>query len=224
MTTTDEERAQMRDIVARYPQPRSAVMPLLHLAQSRDGAVTAPAIDDIAELLGMSRAEVSGVASFYTMYLRQVGGKFRVGVCINSLCAILGGDEIWESLVDYVGVGNLETTDDGLVSLERIECQAACTHAPVMTLNWEFLDNQTPTSARDIVDRIRAGEPVASTRGPQVIPQIDAVGRSLAGVDDLLNDTDNGLDDLTLAGLTLAKQLGHTVPAQGGRAATDEGA
>lgn len=216
MTTTDDVLAQqMREIVQRYPQPRSAVMPLLHLLQSRDGSVTSAAIDEIADLLGMSRAEVSGVATFYTMYLRKPGGKYRIGVCINSLCAILGGDEIWESLVDYLGVGHFETTDDGLLSLERIECQAACTHAPVMTLNWEYLDNQTPTTARDLVDRLRAGETVASTRGPRAIPQIDAVGRSLAGVDAGLDDTDNGLDEQTLAGLRLARELGHTVPDQG---------
>jgi NADH-quinone oxidoreductase subunit E len=216
MTTTDDVLTQqMREIVARYPQPRSAVMPLLHLLQSRDGSVTPAAIDEIAELLGMSRAEVFGVATFYTMYLRKPGGKYRIGVCINSLCAILGGDEIWESLVDYVGVGNFETTDDGLLSLERIECQAACTHAPVMTLNWEYLDNQTPSSARDIVDRLRAGETITSTRGPRAIPEIDAVGRSLAGVDAALDDTDSGLDDQTLAGLRLARELGHSVPDQG---------
>jgi NADH-quinone oxidoreductase subunit E len=222
MTSPDATMAQMREIVERYPRPRSAVMPLLHLLQSRDGSVTSGAVDDVAELLGMSRAEVTAVATFYTMYLRQPGGKYRVGVCTNSLCAILGGDQIWESLVDYVGVGNLETTDDGLISLERIECQAACTHAPVMTLNWEFLDNQTPASARDVVDKVRAGEPVASTRGPQVIPEISAVGRSLAGVEDLLDDTDNGLDAPTLAGLTLARELGHALPATD--VATDKGA
>jgi NADH-quinone oxidoreductase subunit E len=216
MTTTDDVLTQqMREVVARYPQPRSAVMPLLHLLQSRDGSVTPAAIDEIAELLGMSRAEVFGVATFYTMYLRKPGGKYRIGVCINSLCAILGGDEIWESLVDYVGVGNFETTSDGLLSLERIECQAACTHAPVMTLNWEYLDNQTPSSARDIVDRLRAGETITSTRGPRAIPEIDAVGRSLAGVDAALDDTDSGLDDQTLAGLRLARELGHSVPDQG---------
>jgi NADH-quinone oxidoreductase subunit E len=216
MTTTDDVLTQqMREIVARYPQPRSAVMPLLHLLQSRDGSVTPAAIDEIAELLGMSRAEVFGVATFYTMYLRKPGGKYRIGVCINSLCAILGGDEIWESLADYVGVGNFETTSDGLLSLERIECQAACTHAPVMTLNWEYLDNQTPSSARDIVDRLRAGETITSTRGPRAIPEIDAVGRSLAGVDAALDDTDSGLDDQTLAGLRLARELGHSVPDQG---------
>jgi NADH-quinone oxidoreductase subunit E len=216
MTTTDDALVQqMREIVQRYPQPRSAVMPLLHLLQSRDGSVTSAAIDEIAQLLGMSSAEVSGVATFYTMYLRKPGGKYRIGVCINSLCAILGGDQIWESLVDYVGVGNFETTDDGLLSLERMECQAACTHAPVMTLNWEYLDNQTPSSARDLVDRLRAGEMIASTRGPRVIPEINAVGRSLAGVDAVLDDTDNGLDDQTVAGLRLARELGHSVPDQG---------
>lgn len=212
MAITDETRAQMRAIRERYPRARSAVMPCLHLAQSVEGHVSPEAVDVVADELGMTHAEVTAVATFYTMYLRGDAGRYRIGVCVNSLCAVLGGDEIWDSLVDHVGVGNFETTPDGAVTLERIECQAACTHAPVMTVNWEFLDNQTPASARELVDRLRAGETVAATRGPRVVPTFDAVGESLAGVDERLSDDDVALDDETLVGLRRARELGQAAP------------
>lgn len=212
MAISDSTRGQMREIIARYPRSRSAVMPCLHLAQSVEGHVSPEAIAVVADELGLTPAEVTAVATFYTMYLRERGGEYRIGVCINSLCAILGGDEIWESLVDYVGIGNLETTPDGKISMERIECQAACTHAPVMTVNWEFLDNQTPQSAREVVDSIRSGEPVASTRGPREVASFSTVGESLAGVDDRLSDSDVALDELTLAGLHAARERGHAAP------------
>jgi NADH-quinone oxidoreductase subunit E len=212
MAISDAMRVQLREIRARYPHGRSAVMPCLHLAQATEGYVSPAAISAVAEELAMTHAEVTAVATFYTMYLRQPGGRYRIGVCINSLCAILGGDDLWEALVDYLGVGNSETTPDGLISLERIECQAACTHAPVMTLNWELLDNQTPSSAREVVDRLRAGEPVAATRGPRQVPPFSAIGESLAGFDDRLGLDDVALDDQTLAGLRTARELGHEAP------------
>ena len=84
------------------------------------------------------------MATFYTMYLRRPRRRVPHRRLRQLVVRVLGGDEIWESLVDYVGVGNFETTPDGKITMERIECQAACTHAPVMTVNWEFLDNQTP--------------------------------------------------------------------------------
>jgi len=215
MAISDPVRGQMREISARYPRSRSAVMPCLHLAQSVEGYISPEAVGVVAQELDLTPAEVTAVATFYTMYLREQGGEYRIGVCINSLCAILGGDDIWESLVDYVGVGNFETTSDGKISIERIECQAACSHAPVMTVNWEFMDNQTPESARQIVDTIRGGDPVASTRGPREIPGFAAVGESLAGVDDRLADSDVGLDDLTLVGLRVARERGHSAPPAG---------
>ncbi|MFZ0324137.1 MAG: NAD(P)H-dependent oxidoreductase subunit E [Actinomycetes bacterium] len=212
MAISDETRVQMREIIALYPRSRSAVMPCLHLAQSVEGYVSPEAISVVADELAMSQAEVTAVATFYTMYLRGEAGEYRIGVCINSLCAILGGDDIWESLVDYVGVGSFETTDDGAISLERIECQAACTHAPVMTVNWEFLDNQTPESARSLVDTIRSGGPVGCSRGPKVVQPFSTVGEALAGVDDRLSETDVALDELMLAGLRVARERGHVAP------------
>lgn len=201
-------RDEIRLVRARYPRARSAVMPSLHLGQAAAGCVTPQVVAVIAEELQMSRAEVTAVASFYTMYLREPGGQYRVGVCTNSLCAILGGDEIWDRLVDHAGQAPVDPDDPRSVTVERIECQAACTHAPVMTLNWELLDNQTPQSAVALIDRLRGGEPVAATRGRRVVAPFADTVRSLAGVDDPVNDDDVALDAPTLVGLRLAEQQG----------------
>ena len=165
-TTLDE----LREIAARYPQARSGLLPMLHLVQSVEGRVTSAGIEACAEILGISAAEVAGVATFYTMYKRRPVGDYHVGVCTNTLCAVLGGDAIFAGLREHLDVGNDETTADGRVSLEHIECNAACDFAPVVMVNWEFFDNQTVESAKDLVDRLRAGEPVRSTRGPVVQP------------------------------------------------------
>jgi NADH-quinone oxidoreductase subunit E len=207
MAVSETTRIQMRDIVALYPRKRSALMPLLHLVQADEGAVTLEGIAEVAEIVGLTEAEVTGVVTFYTMYVKRRSGKYRVGVCINSLCAILGGDEIWDALVSHCGVGNKETTDDGAITLERIECQAACTHAPVMTANWEFLDDMTVAKAVELVDELRAGATVKSTRGP-VIRSFPEAERTVAGIDDGLAGDGDHRDDRVLAGLRLAKENG----------------
>jgi NADH-quinone oxidoreductase subunit E len=207
MAIAENTRAQMREVLDRYPQKRSALMPLLHLAQADEGYISPEGVALVAELVEISEAEVTAVATFYTMYLKREGGRVRVGVCINSLCAVLGGDEIWDALVDHCGVGHNQTTDDSAVTLERIECQAACTHAPVMTANWEFLDDMTVAKAKQVVDDARAGRPIQSTRGPVVRSFSDAE-RTIAGVDDGLTAEGDHRDDRTLAGLRLAQQNG----------------
>src|SRR5688500_15605418 len=119
-TALDETvRAEMLEIIARYPEPRSALLPMLHLVQSYARYVTPEGIGLCAEVLGITEAEVSAVATFYTMYKRRPVGEFHVGVCTNTLCAVMGGDAIWDDLSEYLGVGHDETTDDGKVSLER---------------------------------------------------------------------------------------------------------
>ena len=105
------------------------------------------------------------MATFYTMYRRGPTGDYLVGVCTNTLCAIMGGDAIFEALKEHLGIGNDQTTDDGSVTLQHIECNAACDFAPVVMVNWEFFDNQTPESARELVDSLRAGNPKEPTRG-----------------------------------------------------------
>ena len=144
-----------KEIVARYPSARSALLPLLHLVQSEDGYLTPAGIAFCAAQLGLTHAEVTAVATFYSMYRRTPTGEYLVGVCTNTLCAIMGGDAILEALQDHLGIHAGQTTDDGRVTLEHVECNAACDYAPVVMVNWEFFDNQTPSSARDLVDGLR---------------------------------------------------------------------
>ena len=198
-------RADAAKVVARYPRERSAVLPLLHLVQSVDGYVSPRGIELCADLLGLTGAEVSGVATFYTQFKRHPNGTYTLGVCTNTLCAIMGGDEIWASVSDYLGIGHDETTADGLVTLERIECNAACDYAPVVMANWEFFDNQTPTSTKALVDDLRSGAPVTPTRGPSRVCSFKQVSRILAGFNDGLADEGVGAGPASLEGLTAAR-------------------
>ena len=122
----------------------------------------------IADRLGLTTAEVSAVSTFYTMYKRRNVGEHHIGVCTNTLCALLGGDAVYDAVSERLGAGHNQTDVAGTFWLERIECQAACTHAPVMTVDWEFMDDQTPVSAVEVIDRLAAGDRVASTRGPEI--------------------------------------------------------
>ncbi len=144
----DDVRARLerdaREIIERYPDSRSALLPMLHLVQSEEGHVTRTGMQFCADMLDLTTAEVTAVATFYTMYRRRPSGDYQVGVCTNTLCAVMGGDAIFSALQEHLGVGNGETTDDGKVTLEHIECNAACDFAPVVMVNWEFFDNQTP--------------------------------------------------------------------------------
>ena len=179
--------------------------------QSAEGQVTARGIEACAAILGISAAEVSGVATFYTMYKRRPVGDYHVGVCTNTLCAIMGGDLIFERLKDHLDVGNDETTDDGKITLEHIECNAACDYAPVMTVNWEFMDNMTPESATTLVDDLRSGVEVHSTRGPRLCTWREAE-RVLAGFPDDLADEGPSAGPASLVGLKIARDQGWTAP------------
>ena len=203
--------AELEEIAARYPQARSGLLPMLHLVQSVEGRVTSRGIEACAEILGISAAEVSGVATFYTMYKRRPVGDYHVGVCTNTLCAIMGGDLIFERLKDHLDIGNDETTDDGKVTLEHVECNAACDFAPVMTVNWEFMDNMTPESAIALVDDLRSGTEVHSTRGPRVCTWREAE-RVLAGFPDGLADEGPSAGPASLVGLEIAREQGWTAP------------
>ncbi len=207
-TTTYDE---LREIAARYPQARSGLLPMLHLVQSTEGQVTPEGIEACAEILGISAAEVSGVATFYTMYKRRPVGDYHVGVCTNTLCAVMGGDLIFERLKQHLDVGNDETTEDGKVTLEHVECNAACDYAPVVMVNWEFMDNQTPESATQLVDDLREGKEVRSTRGPRICTWREAE-RVLAGFPDDLADEGPTAGPASLAGLEIARERGWTAP------------
>ena len=201
--------ALIESIIKRYPRSRSAIMPLLHLAQARDGYVTPESIEVIAEKLGLETAEVSAVATFYTQYKRQPVGEYHVGVCTNTLCAVLGGDAIFEALKEHLNVENDEVTQDGKVSVEHIECNAACDFAPVVMVNWEFYDNQTVQSAKDLVDACRAGNPPAPTRGPNKLPTWKENSEVLAGINDGRAGEGIQAGEPTLLGLKLSKEGGR---------------
>lgn len=203
-----------QEVVGRYPQRRSALLPLLHLVQSVDGYVSTRGIDFCAEVLGLTAAEVSGVATFYTQYKRYPNGRYTVGVCTNTLCAIMGGDAIFDRLSDHLGVGHDETTQDGAITLERVECNAACDFAPVVMTNWEFFDNQTPDSAVELVDALRAGDEVRPTRGPNRVCSFKEVSRVLAGFPDGLAGEGPPAGPASLAGLRVAHEMGWRAPGE----------
>jgi NADH-quinone oxidoreductase subunit E len=205
-------RADADAVLARYPQPRSALLPLLHLVQSEDGYVSPAGIAFCADVLGLSRANVSAVATFYSQYKRRPNGEYTVGVCTNTLCAVMGGDAIFERLSSRLGIHHDETTEDGRITLEQIECNAACDYAPVMMINWEFFDNQTPESALAVVDAILEGEPVTPTRGAGTVATFKEVSRVLAGFEDGRADEGNAGGKPTFEGLRLAREKGWHAP------------
>jgi NADH-quinone oxidoreductase subunit E len=211
MAITDKTRAELAELAGRYPQPRSALLPMLHLVASEEGMVSSDGIAACAETLALSTAEVSAVASFYTMFKRRPMGRHHVGVCTNTMCALLGGDAVWEAVSNRAGCGHDEVSADGNFDLERIECQAACTHAPVMTVDWEYFDRMTPDAAVAVLDQLAAGVEVRATRGPAV-RGFRAALRTISGIDDdgLAGDG-GGADELMLAGLQAAKAAGVPV-------------
>jgi NADH-quinone oxidoreductase subunit E len=209
---TDKTREDARQIMARYPKKRSALLPMLHLVQAEEGYVSPEGIALCAEELDLTKAEVGAVATFYTMYRRKPAGTYHVGVCTNTLCAVLGGDALFAIAKEHLGIGNNETTPDGSVSLEHIECNAACDYAPVVMVNWEFYDNQDPASLRDLLDRCKAGNPPAPTRGPSRLVTFKEMSRVLAGFNDGLGQEGVTGGPPSLVGLEIAKQRGDVAP------------
>ncbi|MET0900592.1 MAG: NADH-quinone oxidoreductase subunit NuoE [Mycobacterium sp.] len=201
-------------IVGRYPHPRSALLPMLHLVQAEDGCLTAAGIAFCANRLQLTEAEVTAVATFYSMYRRTPTGRYLVGVCTNTLCAIMGGDAILEALENHLGIHAGQTTADGAVTLDHVECNAACDYAPVVMVNWEFYDNQTPSSARELADSLAAAEPLAPSRGAPLCTFAET-GRILAGLTEPAAEA-TGPGPATLAGLRVAGRLGMQAPGAGG--------
>jgi NADH-quinone oxidoreductase subunit E len=214
MALSDEARGrlapQAAEIIGRYPRPRSALLPLLHLVQSEEGYVSADGIAYCAEQLGLTEADVTGVVSFYTMYKRKPVGEYHVGVCTTALCAVMGGDAILADLTEHLGVALNEPTADGKVSVEHVECNAACDYAPVVMVNWEFFDNMTPQSARELVDGLRSGADVAPTRGAPRLCSWKQVSKILAGFPDGQATGGDTRGAPTLAGLRIAREQGWT--------------
>ena len=212
---SEETRKRAREIVARYPadRSRSALLPLLHLVQSEEGYVSPAGVAFCAEILGLNKAQVGAVATFYTMYKRRPTGDYLVSVCTNTMCNVLGGQEVYDALSEYLGVGHEETTGDGKVTLEHAECLAACDYGPVMTVNYDFFDGVNPDTAKGVVDELRAGGRPMPTRGARLCT-LKEMALQLAGFADERDGAvaDGPAGDPTLRGLRLAQEHGISVP------------
>ncbi|MCZ7377344.1 NADH-quinone oxidoreductase subunit NuoE [Micromonospora sp. WMMC250] len=215
MTFTDTTRERAREIIARYPadRSRSALLPLLHLVQAEEGYVSPAGVAFCAEVLGLNKAQVGAVATFYTMYKRKPTGDFLVSVCTNTMCNVLGGQEVYDTLSEHLGVGHDETTADGTITLEHAECLAACDYGPVMTVNYDFFDGVDASTAVGVVDELRAGGRPMPTRGARLCT-LKEMAVQLAGFADERDGAvaDGGPGEPTLRGLRLAQQHGVSVP------------
>ncbi|MET8465694.1 NADH-quinone oxidoreductase subunit NuoE [Micromonospora zamorensis] len=211
---TDETRERAREIIARYPadRSRSALLPLLHLVQAEEGYVSPAGVTFCAEVLGLNKAQVGAVATFYTMYKRKPTGDFLVSVCTNTMCNVLGGQEVYDTLSEHLGVGHDETTADGTITLEHAECLAACDYGPVMTVNYDFFDGVDASTAVGVVDELRAGGRPMPTRGARLCT-LKEMAVQLAGFADEREGAvaDGGPGEPTLRGLRLAQEHGVSV-------------
>jgi NADH-quinone oxidoreductase subunit E len=152
-----EERA--REIISRYPQKRSAVMPLLYLAMAEDGYLTNEGMEEVARWVGITPAQVHAVASFYTMYKREPTGRYLISCCTSISCMLLGGDDVLQAVEEESGVPHGETDSHGLLSVEHVECIGACGGAPAVQVNYELIEGVTPDRARDLVNWLSGARP-----------------------------------------------------------------
>jgi NADH-quinone oxidoreductase subunit E len=215
---TEQTLLEAREIIARYPVARSALLPMLHLVQSVQGYVSPEGVAFCAAQLRLTKAEVGAVATFYTMYKRRPTGRHLVSVCTNTLCSVLGGQRIMDALSADLGVHHDETTADGSITLEHAECLAACDYAPVVTVDYEFYDQQDVESARALVEALRRGEKPPPTRGAP-LTDFKGVSRQLAGFSQYEDPYDMAAAvdapaalGPTLAGLRLAEDRGEAAP------------
>ncbi len=210
----DQLLTQAREIIARYPadRSRSALLPLLHLVQSVEGYVSPAGVEFCAGVLGLNKAQVGAVATFYTMYKRRPTGDWLVSVCTNTMCNVLGGQQVYDTLAEHLGVGHDETTADGTITLEHAECLAACDYAPVMTVNYDYFDGVDPATAVGLVDELRAGGRPMPSRGARLCT-LKEMSRQLAGFADDREGAvaDGRAGEPTLRGLRLAEQHGISV-------------
>jgi len=219
--------AKAQDLISRYPQSRSALLPMLHLVQSVEGYVSQEGIAFCAKNLDLSDAEVSAVATFYTMYKRRPCGEHLVSVCTNTLCAAMGGDAIYEKLQTHLGseekpLEHNETAgtpnEPGSITLEHAECLAACDLAPVIQVNYEYFDNQTEEKAVALVDALQAGKKPAPTRGAPLTnfkgAELQLAGFFPEDAQQYRTDVDGPSQAVeTLRGAQVAQDRGWTAPA-----------
>jgi NADH-quinone oxidoreductase subunit E len=176
------------DIIARYPRPKSALIPLLHLAQEQDGYVADDAMAHIAELIGVTPAEVLGTCSFYEMFKREPVGEYLVNVCTNIACMLVGGEELLHHLEGRLGIRSGSTTPDGKFTIEDVECIAACTEAPCLQVNYRYFHKVTTADADALIEDLKAGRRATEipkhgvlARTRQQIPADTRAGNAVPG-------------------------------------------
>jgi len=156
---SEATRERARQIISKYPEKRSAVMPLLYLAAAEEGHVTDEGMEEVAEWCGITPAQVLSVASFYTMYKRERTGKYLVSCCTSISCMLLGGDDILHAVEDESGVPHGETDDEGLISVEHVECIGACGGAPAVQVNYELIEGISAEKGRELVRWLKKARP-----------------------------------------------------------------
>jgi NADH-quinone oxidoreductase subunit E len=154
---SDANVSVAREIIGRYPRPKSALIPLLHLAQEQEGLLSRDAMTQIAELLGVTPAEVYGTATFYEMFKFEPVGRYCINICTNISCQLVGAWELLEHAEHTLGIKAGSTTDDGMFTLEDVECIAACTEAPALQINYRYRYKVTPNGFDELVDDLSEG-------------------------------------------------------------------
>ena len=168
LSVLKDSQTEIESILAKYPNSRSATIPLLFLAQSVEGYVTEQGMRDVAAVLGLTPAEVLAVASFYTMLKKAPQGKYLISVCRNISCTHMGGRKVLRALEDRLGISAGATTTNGEFSLEAAECLATCDGAPSLQINYEDFYKMSPEEAVEIVDLLEKSETVTSVAGAPV--------------------------------------------------------
>jgi NADH-quinone oxidoreductase subunit E len=181
---SDEARLLASRLIAKYPTRRSALVPLLYLVQSEVGWVPRQGMREVAEVLGVTTAEVEAVATFYTMLKLHPCGRYVLSICTNPSCSLLGGRRLYERAKELLGDEAEGVTEDGVFTLEEEECLAACDQAPVVALNYVFYDQVTEEGLARMIASVRSGDVPAASRGG-VPGDLKEVSRTLAGVGSL---------------------------------------
>jgi len=180
---SEEARALAERVIARYPTRRSALVPLLYLVQSEVGWVPRQGMREVADILGLTTAEVEAVATFYTMLKLHPCGRYVISICTNPSCALLGGRRLYERARELLGDQAEHISDDGMFTLEEEECLAACDQAPVVAVNYLFFDRVTEEALDRMIESIRAGNVPEASRGG-VPGELKEISRTLAGLHD----------------------------------------
>lgn len=180
---SDELRQRAHELMERYPDRRSALLPLLYLMQSREGYLSREGMREAGEILGLTTAQVEAVATFYTMFKRHPVGKWVVSVCTNVSCALWGAKRVYEAALEHLGEEAREATPDGLFTVEEVECLGACDAAPVVQVNYCSYDRVTEERLVEILDRLRVGDVPEPSRGSRPVDHA-ATSALLAGLVD----------------------------------------